>query len=52
MRCVIADNSHPLILHKRFILNNKRRDFASVLFEPNPDTILTSDHLDIGFLNH
>ena len=52
MRCVITDYSHPLILQKRFILNNKCRDFASILSEPNPDTILAGDHLDIGFLNH
>lgn len=52
MRCVIADNSRPLILYKRFVLNNKRLDFTSVLFEPNPNTILAGDHLDIGFLNH
>ena len=49
---VIANNSAPLTFHKRFVLNDKRRDFASVLFEPNPDAIPAGDHLDIGFLDH
>lgn len=48
---VVTDNRHPLVLHKRLILNNEVVDFASILLKPNPDSILISDHLDICLVN-
>lgn len=49
---IVADNRYPVVLHKRFILNNEVDDFASILFKPNPDSVLIGDDLDISLVNH